>query len=174
MSASRLVKRARPARWPLALASILSTAVLLAGCSTPLKGSDLASLPEASVVYPGSTLVRTITNDSGFLVQEADLYRLYEVNATQDQIADYYNTKLTSLGWKSGQPCPYPVQPEPEHYYALGNKDIFLNFPAMGSSSTAVQYEYDITDHTGSPRPYPQGWNCATSGTLLAPSPSQR
>jgi hypothetical protein len=87
MSGRRLLKQARRAHWRLALAGIVAAGVLLAGCSTPLKGSDLASLPEASIVYPNSKLIRTITNDSGFLVQEADLYRLYEVNATQDQIA---------------------------------------------------------------------------------------
>ena len=172
MSGRRLLKQARRAHWRLALAGIVAAGVLLAGCSTPLKGSDLASLPEASIVYPNSKLIRTITNDSGFLVQEADLYRLYEVNATQDQIAGYYNDKLTSLGWKAGQSCAYLVKPEPEYYYWQGSRDIFLHFPATGSASTTIQYEYGIIELTGSPRQFPQGWDCATSGTPRAPSPS--
>ena len=164
MSARWLLKRARPAHWPLALAGIVAAAVLLGGCSSRLMASDLAKLPEGSIVYPGSKLVRTITNDPSLYDADAELIRFYEVNATQDQIAGYYHDKLTSLGWKPGQPCPYLAPSEPEYYYLLGSEDIFLTVPAAGSSPRAIEYEYDLIAHNASPRPYPQGWNCATSG----------
>jgi hypothetical protein len=68
--------------------ALTCAALLMAGCGQ-LKGTDLAQLPEASLMYPGSSLVQTITNDSTMVEPEAQLTQIYEVDAPVAQIATY-------------------------------------------------------------------------------------
>jgi hypothetical protein len=121
-----------PATRPGSLRVALAAAVVVAGCGQ-LKGSDLAKLPEAAIVYPGSTLIQTWTNDASLLDAEAQLTRLYQVDATVDQIATYYHDQLTPLGWQPQRPVVTTSPQSPEYDYVLGKRRIDLSFSTTGS-----------------------------------------
>jgi hypothetical protein len=63
--------------------------------------AELKQLPGASLIYPGSVVDRELGHDSDNLMggNPAEYGQLALTNASPEQVLDYFNTQLTSLGW---------------------------------------------------------------------------
>lgn len=138
------------------VAAIVTAVAVAVVVSIPhLRASDLANLPEAAIVYPGSVRLQTIAEDSSFPWSgEAYLTQIYEVDATADQVAAYYRDRLTAQGWRLQRPLARTGLAEPIYEYVLGNRRIDLSFPSTSPPSPSTsppsgmtRYSYTIAEH---------------------------
>jgi hypothetical protein len=122
----------------VAVTVALSLFVLLGGSYT--KASDLAKMPEASLVYPGSTLARTSGQDASMFYPSASLTQDYEVNASADAVAAYYHDKLIPLGWETRPAKLFAGPPSTDYQYQRGKIRISLDLWAGPSGPQSISY----------------------------------
>jgi len=103
-------------------------------------------MPEASIVYPGSTLVRTLSQDAG-MDNSAELHQTYTVEASQDAVAAYYHDKLIALGWKQTPALQLANQMLAEYDYERDKDTIVLSVSAGSSGPQSTSYDYTIFRH---------------------------
>jgi hypothetical protein len=139
----------------MALAATIGAAVLLVALTVALslfailggsypKASDLAKMPEASLVYPGSKLVRTVSEDAGkFGSSNASLNQIYEVDASEATVAAYYHDKLIAIGWETRQPMAF-TDDSTDYEYERGTARISLLLWAGQSGPNSTSYGLNI------------------------------
>lgn len=85
---------------------VVAVLVLLVGCGTPEERLDeLRALPEADLAYPGSEEVNGGGREAEMTVSgpvSAATWMWFGVNATAEEIEDFYAEELSSRGWVDG------------------------------------------------------------------------
>ena len=90
-----------------AIAVVLLVLVVIAGCddSGPLR--DLRAMPEATLYYPDSKVVREIATpqiNSPDGKSGAAFGHLLGANATRDEVLAFYDRELQARGWRTTAP----------------------------------------------------------------------
>jgi hypothetical protein len=125
-----------------ALEALICLACLVGGCSGTA-AADLAKIQEASIVYPGSTLVRTVSQDAS--IDSGPMFeQVYEVDASQDAVAAYYHDKLVALGWDARSGLDSSGPPSTDYEYQKGNLHIHLTLSAGDSGPSSTNYSFGI------------------------------
>lgn len=105
----------------LALALLLSSAVLSAACGGSSEQKDLTSTYDTFAVFPGSTIdgigaapatlvkgnIKTFKNDRRMFIASSD--------ATEEQVLAYFSKELPKSGWKKEDP-PKPKAKDMKGY----------------------------------------------------------
>jgi hypothetical protein len=122
------------------LVLLLAVALVVTACGR--KASDIKSVPEASIVYPGSTLVSSGGSDGGPIWKTAGWGAEYEVDAAWSAVSAYYHDKLVALGY-----TPEPsdqIGGNPADEYQKDGRAASLEQLPTSPGATATKYNYEI------------------------------
>lgn len=87
------------------LAIAVAGYVLLRGMGAPDTNSELRTLPEAALVYPGSDVIADGGRDAGQSITgsvSAAAWQLLGTDGSPDEIEAFYALELAALGWADG------------------------------------------------------------------------